>query len=80
MARLIWSARQEYRTKKPLSYFILIGVYTGARRGAIMDLEWSQIDLDKRTMNFNKAEAGLTNKRRAQIPIGRKLHAHLSRL
>ena len=80
VAKLIWSARKEYRAKKQLSYFILIGVYTGARRGAIMDLEWSQIDLERRTIDFNVVGAERTNKRRAQIPIGRKLLGHLSRL
>lgn len=80
VAKLIWSARQVSNSKKPLSYFILIGIYTGARRGAIMDLEWSQIDLEKRIIDFNKVGAGRTKKRRARIPIGRKLLGHLSRL
>ena len=79
-AKLLRAGRIEYRTKRPLSYFILIGVYTGARRGAIMELEWSQIDLQKRIIDFNKAGVDETNKRRAQIPIGRKLHGHLSRM
>lgn len=78
-AQLLWEARRDYRSKYNLQLFIIVGLYTGARRGAIMELEWSQIDFDNRTLDFNKLGTLKTNKRRARIPMGRKLHGHLYR-
>jgi len=80
VAKLLRASRVEYRAKRPLTYFILLAVYTGARTGAIMDLEWSQIDLERRSIDFNKPNSEKTNKRRARIPIGRKLLGHLKRM
>ncbi|MCX8281765.1 site-specific integrase [Phyllobacterium sp. 0TCS1.6C] len=78
-ARLLRAARQEYRSRFPLTLFILMALYTGARTSALMELEWSQIDFERRTIDFNKSAAQETNKRRAHIPIGRKLYGHLLR-
>lgn len=79
MARLLRAAGQEFRSKFPLRLFIVIAFYTGARRNAIMELEWSQIDFDSCTMDFNKSGQDETNKRRSRIPIPRKLLPHLLR-
>lgn len=78
-ALLLWEARREYRSRYNLQLFIVVGLYTGARRGAIMELEWSQIDFENRTLDFNKPGSVQNNKRRARIPIGRKLYGHLYR-
>ena len=78
-AKLLWEARREYRSKYNLQLFIVVGLYSGARRGAIMELEWSQINFENRTLDFNKPDAIITNKRRARIPLGRKLFGHLHR-
>jgi len=79
MARLLQAAGQEYRSKFTLRLFILIAFYTGARRNAIMELEWSQINFETSTIDFNKPGQEETNKRRAKIPIPKKLLPHLER-
>ncbi len=79
MARLLRAAGRECRSKFTLRLFILIAFYTGARRNAIMELEWSQIDFETGTIDFNKPGQEETNKRRAKIPIPKKLLPHLQR-
>jgi integrase len=79
VARLIRTARLKYRTRYTLCLFILIAAYTGARKSAILELEWSQIDFENRVLDFNKPNTQETNKRRACIPIGRKLFGLLAR-
>jgi len=79
MAKLLQAAGREHRSKFTLRLFIVIAFYTGARRNAIMELEWSQIDFNSGTIDFNKPRQEETNKRRAKIPIPRKLLPHLQR-
>jgi integrase len=52
---LIKSARKEYRSKFHLTLFISIALHTGARKSAILELEWNQIDFENRMINFNKS-------------------------
>lgn len=65
-----WLTKEEARslldaaTTPHLRLFILIGIYTGARKGAIMELKWNQIN--KTLIDFG---TGHGNKRRAQVPI-----------
>jgi integrase len=40
-------ARREPKARLHLPLYILIALYTGARRGAVLGLRWSQIDLVK---------------------------------
>lgn len=47
--------------------FVLIGLGTGARTRAILDLKWSQVDLESKLIDFGE---GSGNKRRAIVPIG----------
>lgn len=56
-----------------LALFILIALYTGARRGAILGLRWDQVDLERGRINFNVPGQPITNKRRPIIPIPRQL-------
>jgi integrase len=79
VAKLMRFARKEYRTRYTLCLFILIALYSGQRKRAILDLEWSQIDFVNRTLNFKKNGEKETNKRRAFMPIGKKLYGHLAR-
>jgi integrase len=77
-ARLIKASRtKEARLYMPL--FILIGLYTGRRKEAILSLRWSQIDLENRTINFEVAGRARTKKRRGLIPIPDRLLPHLIR-
>jgi integrase len=53
-ARLVWAARTPHaRTYLPL--FVLIGLYTGRRKEAILSLRWPQVDLEARTIDFELA-------------------------
>jgi integrase len=90
-AALLRAARREPRVRLYLPLFVLIAVYTGQRKEAILSLRWSQIDLmDGHNIadspgavvgriDFNIPGARRTNKRRARIPIPRKLLCHLRR-
>ncbi|WP_431205992.1 tyrosine-type recombinase/integrase [Bradyrhizobium betae] len=52
-----------------LPLFILIGLYTGQRKEAILSLRWAQVDLHAGLIDFNTPGARRTNKRRARVPI-----------
>jgi integrase len=62
-----------------LPLFILLGLYTGARKQAILSLRWTQVDLKEGRIDFNVPGARRTNKRRGHIPIPMRLLAHLRR-
>jgi integrase len=53
--------------------FILIGLYTGARKGAILELRWLQVDLERGRIDFNPPGRKRTSKGRPVIPIPRGL-------
>ena len=78
-AALLNAARMEPKSKKYLPLFIQIGLYTGARKGAILDLRWPQIDLDRGLVNFNPKGREQTSKRRPHIPMPRRLKWFLTR-
>lgn len=73
-AKLLNAARNGHDSTRPyLPLFILIGLYTGARKGAILSLRWPQIDLEAGRINFNEAGAARTSKGRAHLPIPERL-------
>jgi integrase len=78
-AALLRAALREPRVRLYLPLFVLIGLYTGARKEAILSLRWSQVDLVAGRINFNPAGGRRTNKRRPRIPIPPKLLPHLRR-
>lgn len=78
-AALLRAALREARVRLHLPLFILIGIYTGQRKEAILSLRWSQIDLDAGRIDFNAPGARRSNKRRARQPIAPKLLSHLRR-
>jgi integrase len=59
--------------------FILLGLYTGRRKEALLSLRWPQVKLDTNTINFEIPGRSRTNKRRGLIPIPPKLLPHLRR-
>jgi integrase len=63
-----------------LPHFILIGLYTGRRKEAILSLRWPQVNLEARTINFDIGGRKRTNKKRGIIPIPPRLLPHLHRL
>ncbi len=72
-ARLLNSARNaraDVRLYLPL--FIMLGLYTGARKTAILTLRWPQVDLERGRIDFAKG-ARKSNKGRAHIPIPDRL-------
>jgi integrase len=78
-AALLHAALAEPRVRLHLPLFILIGLYSGARKEAILSLRWSQVDLAAGRIDFNTPGARRTNKRRARIPIPARLLGHLRR-
>jgi integrase len=78
-AALLRAALAEPRVRLHLPLFILLGLYSGARKEAILSLRWSQVNLDAGRIDFNTPGARRTNKRRARIPIPAKLMGHLRR-
>ena len=59
-----------------LLIYIMLGLYTGARPGAILSLRWPQVDLERGMIDFTSARQ--TNKRRVRgQPIPRRLKTFL---
>src|SRR5262245_33721688 len=79
VAVLLRATLREPRVRLYLPLFVLVAIYTGARKEAILSLRWSQVDLAAGRINFNAPGARRTNKRRARIPIPSKLLPHLRR-
>jgi integrase len=75
VAKLLWAAR---RTPH-LARFILLGIYTGSRTGAILSLQWERIDLVRGVMLRRGEGETESNKRRPPVRLGRKIMAHLRR-
>jgi integrase len=61
-----------------LPLFILIGLYTGRRKQAILSLRWNQVDLQAGRIDFETG-GRRTNKRRGAIRIPPRLLPHLRR-
>lgn len=55
--------------------FIMLGLYTGARAGALLELTWDQIDFEAGRIALGR---GRGNKRRAVVPIVAELRSELA--
>ena len=73
-AALLRASCHDPRCRLYLPLFILIGLYTGSRKGAILSLRWPQVDLERGRIDFNPPGKRRTNKSRPIIPIPRGLH------
>ncbi|WP_417790325.1 tyrosine-type recombinase/integrase [Terasakiella pusilla] len=60
-----------------LPLFILLAIYTGQRKEAILSLRWPQIDLERGLIDFNPAGRKRTKKGRPIIKIPRRLMTFL---
>lgn len=70
------------RTSRPqyhLALFILIGLYTGRRKEAILSLRWPKVDLVRRKIDFRRDGLAETKKKRGQCAIPSRLLPHLWR-
>lgn len=57
--------------------FVILALATGARMSAILELRWSQVNLDKRFIDLDPAGRHQSNKRRAVVPINARAEAAL---
>lgn len=71
------SIGQDRLTK--LTKFICIGLDTGARRQAILDLTWDRVDFARGTIDFRQPGRAITKKRRPVHPINSRLRPILER-
>jgi integrase len=76
---LIRAARLDPKAKLYMPLFILLGLYTGRRKEAILSLRWSQVDLKAKVINFEIEGRTRTKKRRGMVPIPDRLLPHLIR-
>jgi len=78
-ARLLRAARAEPQARGHLPLFILMALYGGARKSAILELDWSQVDLQRGQIDWrNPDDPDNRRKRRTRIPIHRRLKTFLS--
>lgn len=71
--RLLHWASRNWRTY----LFCQIALNTGGRPDAIDELQWIQVDLEKRIIDFNPPGRKQTAKRRPRVPINDTLYAAL---
>ena len=77
-AQLLNAARNaDGRSRHYLPLFILIALYTGARKEAILSLTWAQIDQVGRTIDFAVPGRRVTKKVRPMLPIPNRLNLFL---
>jgi integrase len=75
-ARLLSAARRVPH----LARFILLGIYTGSRSGAIREAEWSWVNFHSGVMRRRAhGEADSAIKRRPPVKLGSRILAHLRR-
>jgi len=72
-------------TTPHIRLFVILGLSTGARAGAILDLTWDRVDFEGRTIDFRPAGRNQTNKRRTVVPMNQRAFealqlAHAARL
>lgn len=60
-----------------IKLFVLLALNTGARKGALLDLRWPQVDLVNGVIDLNPKDRTETNKRRAIVPINASIKAAL---
>jgi integrase len=78
-ASLLLRASRTEKARLYLPLFILLGLYTGRRKEAILSLRWPQVNLGAGLIDFEVAGRQRTNKKRGKVPIPRKLLSHLKR-
>lgn len=79
--RALLAAADRVKTPDHIRLFLEIALRTGARRGAILALRWSHVDLAKREIRFRDTEAAedRSKKRRGNKPMDAALFDLMSR-
>ncbi|MEH3045531.1 tyrosine-type recombinase/integrase [Sphingomonas adhaesiva] len=78
-AHLLHAAvRTRSDTRLYLPLFIVLALYTGARKEAILSLRWHQVDLARRIIHFDKSGKRQTDKRQRPVPISDRLLTFLT--
>lgn len=78
-----WLSREEAgkllaACKSPhIKTYVALGLYTGARRGAILDLTWDRVDLKNGHITFKMPGRPTSKKRRGIVPMNATLRAVL---
>jgi integrase len=75
-ARLLRAAKRSQHLRR----FILLGLYTGTRSGAILNLKWDQIDLQRGVLH--RRASGVAEDARKRTPpvrLGKRILSHLRR-
>jgi integrase len=76
VAKLLWAARRTEHLRR----FILIGLYTGTRSGAVLEMKWEQIDVERGIMlRRPRGEREIQGKRRPPVRLGNRILSHLQR-
>jgi len=78
-AKLIRAARKDPKARLYMPLFVLIGLYTGRRKEAILSLRWPQVDLKAGLLDFEIEGRVRTKKQRGKVPIPDRLLPHLVR-
>ena len=74
-ARDLWLTKEQARTLIDLAdtphvrLFVTLGLTTGARAGAILDLTWDRVDFAHGTIDYRPSGRHQTNKRRTVVPM-----------
>lgn len=79
VAALLGAARSEPQARGHLPLFVLLAVYGGARKGAILELRWPQVDLHRGRIDWNPPGRPKTTKGRSIIRPPQRLIGHLRR-
>lgn len=84
--REIWRRNGEAQGKtRHVARFVLVGLYTGTRHDAILQLKWlpsptaGWVDLRAGVMYRRGTGEAESSKRRTPVPLSRRLRAHLTR-
>lgn len=72
-AAALMNAARHSKARLYLPLFVMLALRTGARKGAILDLRWPQVDLARGRIDFNAPGRRQTNKRRPVVPVGPRL-------
>lgn len=67
------------RPQYHLALFILLGLYKGRRKEAILSLRWSKIDLVREKIDFRREHTAETKKKRGFCRLPTRLKPHLVR-